>query len=200
MNLFEQDANEINELTNQNTESMKNLGQCIQRLLDLQKDVEFVEGMLKNKKAELYKMETEILPDLMMTMNCKTHVTNSGEVISLKDVVNGNIPSLTSIARSRGEKQDDYINRRNAAFSWLKEKGYDGIIKNEININVGKDSAQRDKIVNQLKSIGVDVNINENVHASTLNALFKDILKSGEDIPEDIFKLHVGKVVKVKKG
>lgn len=200
MNIFEEDAKEINELTQSDTKAMTNLGDCITRLLELQNDVESAEAILKNKKAELYKMETEILPDLMLSMNCKSHVTGSGEVISLKDVVNGNIPSLTSIARAKGDKREDYIRRRNLAFEWLKSKGLDGIIKNEININVGKDKEGRDQIVSALKGIGIDANINENVHAATLNALFKDLLKNGEDVPQDVFNLHVGKVVKVKKA
>lgn len=199
MNIFEEDAKEINDLIQSDNASMANLGECIQRLLDLQKDVNSVETLLKNKKAELHKIESEILPDLMMSLNCKSHVTNSGEVISLKEVVNGNIPSLTSIARAKGDKREEYINRRNAAFHWLKQQGLDGVIKNEININVGKDKEGRDKILSALKGIGIDANINENVHASTLNALFKDLLKSGEEIPQDVFNLHVGKVAKIKK-
>lgn len=199
MNIFEEDCKAINDLLQSKNDSMANLGDCIQRLLDLQKDIEVAESLLKNKKAELYKIESEILPDLMMSLNCKTYVTNSGEVISLKDVVNGNIPSLTAIARAKGDKREDYINRRNAAFEWLKQQGLDGVIKNEININVGKDKEGRDKILSALKGIGIDANINENVHASTLNALFKDLLRSGEEIPQDVFNLHVGKVVKVKK-
>lgn len=199
MNIFEEDAKEINDLIQSDNASMANLGECIQRLLDLQKDVNSVETLLKNKKAELHKIESEVLPDLMMSLNCKSHVTNSGEVISLKEVVNGNIPSLTSIARAKGDKREEYINRRNAAFHWLKQQGLDGVIKNEININVGKDKEGRDKILSALKGIGIDANINENVHASTLNALFKDLLKSGEEIPQDVFNLHVGKVAKIKK-
>lgn len=199
MNIFEEDAKEISRLENLNGNSIASLSECVELYLQLNKDIEWLESALKNKKADLNKLETGTLPEMMLLMNCKEHSTLSGEIISLQDIISVSIPSLSAIEKLRGDERQALMNRRESAFRWLRENNLDGIVKNEINIDVGKSKEQKESIINALKNIGVCGDVVENVHPMTLNATFKELLKSGENIPDDIFNVYMGKKVKITK-
>ena len=188
------------ELTKINGDGIESISSCINRYLNLLEEVGKLEQDLKEKKESLKTITEQTLPELFLLHDCGGHIIEStGEKVILSDVVRANIPSQTAINKAYGDKKEELINRRDAALSWLKNNGYESIIKNEININAGKGEQKRNDILNALGLLGVHADVKETVHVSTLNATIKELLNSGIDVPKEDFNLFVGKVAKITK-
>jgi len=198
--MFEDKVEEDTGLTKVTEEGPKSIGRYVKRMLSLKKRIARTEAVLSERKAKLEKIENEILPDLMMEYDTDGwRIPSTGEKIILSDVVRASIPTKKGILKTKGDQKLDLIVKRNRDLEWLKANGLGSIIKNEININVGKDQEQKKDILNALDKVGVDASVDESVHPGTLVSTIKELLKNGEDVPADHFNLYIGKTVKISK-
>ena len=202
--MFEDKVEEDTGLTKVTEEGPKSIGRYVKRMLSLKKRIARTEAVLSERKAKLEKIENEILPDLMMEYDTDGwRIPSTGEKIILSDVVRASIPTKKGILKTKGDQKLDLIVKRNRDLEWLKANGLGSIIKNEINIDVGKDAEHKDDILSALESAGVnidvDASVDESVHPGTLVSTIKELLKNGEDVPADHFNLYIGKTVKISK-
>ncbi len=198
--LFESDSVEaqFEELKNLKSDEVKNLGTEVEKLLELKKSVTEAEVKLSYLKQLLRQQETEILPELMLNLNCQIYGVEDS-VVTVEPFVQCSIPGMSAINLKYGAERAAALEKRNAALAWLEANNLDGIIKNEININVGRDSELKQKCLIALAGIGVPANVERNVNAQTLKATVKELRKKNIDIPKDLFNLYEGSIAKVKK-
>ena len=113
--------------------------------------------------------------------------------IKMKDGSNVEIKPFYTGSISK-DKQEE-------AFVWLRENGYEDVIKNQVIVKFGR--AEDDKAQNlfsDLANQGLDTDRNVKVEPSTLRGLIREIKESGKDIPTETFGVYVGHKVNIKKG
>ena len=104
------------------TDNIQSLADQVERLETLQKEVNFVEEQLKQKKKNLEHLSGEVIPTMMSEMGLSHLKLMDGSSVDVKPYYSANI----SIAN------------KEAAFNWLRNNGLGDIIKNEILVSFGR--------------------------------------------------------------
>jgi hypothetical protein len=155
-----------------------------QDYLKAEKEVEDLEALLKVKK-ELLRRANENLVQLFEERGVTSIKMKDGSNVEIKPFYTGSISK---------DKQEE-------AFIWLRENGYEDVIKNQVIVKFGR--AEDDKAQNlfsDLANQGLDTDRNVKVEPSTLRGLIREIKESGKDIPTETFGVYVGHKVNIKKG
>ena len=111
---FEKDQTEVLN----KTENIQSLADQVERLQNLQQDVEKSEEDLKQKKKDLEHVSGEVIPTMMAEMGLSHLKLMDGSSVDVKPNYSANIT----------------IANREAAFNWLRQNGLGDIIKNEISV------------------------------------------------------------------
>ena len=104
-----------------NTETTKNLSGLVRQLRVVEQEVEEAETLLKTLKSERQKLSTQMIPDLMDEMGVE-RVDVDGLTVTKKQIVAASIP----------------VDKRELAFDWLRDRGLDDIIKNDVVCSFGR--------------------------------------------------------------
>lgn len=177
---LEQDAAETQGPSDEQLESVSNL---IQAQVQAERDVEMVEEDLKTAKKHLKNIREERLPEAMRTAGVIDFTTPDFLSATLSDVYYANI------------KEED----REDAFAWLKEKGHDDIIKNDVNLSFGRgEESEAAAAIKILLDSGYDPINKKHIHWQTLRAFAKEQMTKGVNLPESI-SVHVVPTTKIKR-
>lgn len=145
----------------------------------VKQEIEEAEKTLSDLKIVKKQIEERDLPNAMLDVNLNKVELSSGTKITVSDFVYTSIPA--------NKKEDAYL--------WLEDHGYGEMIKEKIILD-SKD--QREDIVQTLEGLGVGFEEKRDIHYQTLNKLGRELVDSGSEPPPDLFKLHKGKVAKIK--
>jgi hypothetical protein len=89
--------------------------------------------------------------------------------------------------------------RRAEAFQWLRENGYDDIIKNTVSVRFGRnESGLADKAIDMLRNAGFPVEQAEKVEPMTLKAWVKEQVEKGREFPSELFGAYIGQRATIK--
>lgn len=162
-------------------------------LRELEAEKADLEERLTNLNKRQYKISREELPTLMADAGITT----------LTLAAQGNHPAVefklapyyeASIAASWDP------DRRAAAFEYLESEGAGDLIKTEITIAMPREKrAEAVKLLEQLRAMGQEPSVKDNVHASTLKSWLKEKCEAGEYVDLDAIGASVGSVVKPKQ-
>lgn len=140
--------------------------------------VKEIEERLKAEKQELLKLETEVLPELMLEIGLTEFTLKDGSKVAVKRDINCAITEVN----------------RYDAHEWLKANGFAGLIKTQVSVEfdrgANEEAQQFAQTVTELRD-GEAPKVLNTVHASTLKSFVKEQLEKGEMVPEDLFSLHV---------
>ena len=149
----------------------------------LTKTVLGLEAELKVAKAKLRQVSEEDLPLALRATGLKSITLDDGQRIDATTFYRANIS----------------VKNRPDAHQWLRDHGFDDIIKNEVTATFGRgeDTSATDAL-KALNEMGYNCTQKESVHASTLKAFTKEQLEKGTDIPQELFGIYVGTKTIVK--
>ena len=166
-----------------NTETTKNLSGLVRQLRVIEQEVEDAETHLKALKQERQKLSTQMIPDLMDEMGVE-RVDVDGLTVTKKQIVAASIP----------------VDKRELAFDWLRERGLDDIIKNDVvcSFGRGQDNAAKDAFWT-LKDKGLEPSTKTHIHPMTLKAFVKDRVEQGQEIDFDLFGAFLTNAVEIKR-
>ena len=158
---------------------------------DKEEQVKQLEEKLKAEKKSLLKMTDEDLPTMLTEIGLTSMTLDDGSTVTVKATYGGAITT--------GEKGT--VDNRPAAYHWLRENGYDDIIKNTITCSFG---AGEDEQANAFKAIaekeGYVPEQKETVHSQTLRAFVRERVEAGDDFPMELFGAYVGQRAIIKRG
>jgi hypothetical protein len=182
--------------------SAKDLRQAV-RLAD---EMRFILRKMENLTQEIKDLDkrydtiaNDTLPNLMLAIGITNFKLDSGEIISIKDVLRGAIPSQGAIDKADGPDRDALLDRRSQCLAWLRLNGAESLIKNAVTVEFGKGHDKDAETTYQLMvKKGFQVKRDIAVNFQTLQTFLKDALKKGIDIPTEPFGLFVGKVAELK--
>ncbi len=160
------------------------ISKACQEQLKLEKEIEDLESLMKVKK-DLLKQNGEQIVSLMEERGVKSIKMSDGQSVDIKPFYTG------SISRDNQEE----------AFKWLRDNGYDDIIKNQVVLKFGRaEDEKADQIYSDLASKGLDADRNIKVEPMTLKGFIREMIENGKDIPMETFGVYVGHKINIKKG
>lgn len=156
--------------------------------IDLEKQVNDDSVALAEKQERLNRLQRVRIPDIMSELGMEEFKLTDGTVISAKGDIKANITEAN----------------KPAAFKWLEEHDFDGIIKTNVAVQFGKgemDDAK--KAMDALKEAGFVGSMERSIHPSTLKSFVKEQLEkgsteAGDSIPIETFGIFEFKLAKIK--
>lgn len=131
-------------------------------LLQAEAATEAAEADLKTAKEKERVMREETLPAMMRELGVEKMTLEDGNEITVKQEVYASVPE----------------HRKDAAYGWLEDNGYGGLIKTAITLEFGKDEFEKAQaLVDELATLGyTDVLVDRNVNPQTLKAFLRERL------------------------
>jgi len=181
--IFEDIFDEAGALENVDSETGKSLSNLVRHLRNVEQQIADTEQHLKSLKSEKHKLSVERIPALMDEMGVE-RIDVDGVTVSRKMMVHASIP----------------VDRKEEAFSWLREQGLDDIIKNDVIVSFGKgeDNIAGD-VVGMLEDRGFEPSTKTHIHPSTLRAFVKGRVEMGKPIDLDMFGAFVANTAEIKR-
>lgn len=189
-NLFEEmeedqsSASKINEV---NTEGLKTVAELANAVAAQTRAVKQLEEDLKEAKSKLLKLTDEDLPALLHEIGLPKFELGDGTKVSLQQTYGAHISEAN----------------QPEAFGWLREHGFEDIIKNTVACEFGKgEDSDAARFMELAQSEGVPVQQKTSVHPQTLKAFVRERVEAGEDFPMQIFGAFIGQraVITFKAG
>ena len=166
------------------TENIRSLADQVERLQNLQQDVEKSEEDLKQKKKDLEHISGEIIPTMMSEMGLSHLKLMDGSSVDVKPNYSANIT----------------LANREAAFNWLRNNGLGDIIKNEISVSFGRNEDNKAADYAALaQERGFQPTQKLKVEPMTLKALVRERIEAGKEMPTELFNVFVGNKKKIKR-
>ena len=181
--LFEDYFDDGEALAKVDSDTGKQLSDLVRSLRNVEKQIDDAEIHLKSLKAEKHKLSVENIPALMDEMGME-RIDVDGLTVERKMMVHASIP------------QD----RKEEAFAWLRDKGLDDIIKNDVTCSFGKgEDNMAGDVVGMLKEHGFDPKTKTHVHPSTLKAFVKERVTDGKPIDLDMFGAFIANAAQIRR-
>ena len=164
-------------------DNIKDLSEEVLKLQQLEKNIKAKELDLKSLKETAGKISGEVIPTLMNEMALSSLKLSDGSSVDIKKIYGASIP----------------VEKREAAFNWLRNNDLGDIIKNEITVSFGRneDNKAADYAV-LAQSQGYQPAQKLKVEPMTLKALFRERTEAGKEMPSDLFNTFVGNQTKIR--
>lgn len=155
---------------------------------------------IERLNEEYNRIQSADLPALMDAIGIKEFKLTSGELITIKPIIQGSLPSESAVLKEKDpEKRVELRERLEQGFVYLTKAGAGALIKNFVTAELGKDSSSlAKKACAALKSLGIEPSVSRGVHPASLNSWIKERLAAGAEIDHDLFKIYSGNRAEVK--
>ncbi len=178
-NLFEKDSEAFKVQDN----DLAGVAAMARRAKELEKEIEDFELMVKERKDQYRKLTEEAMPEAMMGLNMKGFDMDDGSKVTLKPFYSASIPEA----------------RRAEAYAWLREHGFDDIIKNTVAVRFGRNEDELcSRLLDLLRAQGFPAEQAEKIEPMTLKAWVKEQVERGNAFPADLFGAFIGQKVTIK--
>ena len=184
LRLMEQDSgpSSLETLDQESLGSVAGLAKAIKTKEEL---IESLEQTLKEEKKALIKMTDEDLPTMLMELGMQSLTLDDGSDVTVKQTYGASI------------RVDD----RPAAHEWLRDNGYDDMIKNQVLCVFGRGEDDMASAFQALASQqGYAAEQKTEIHPQTLRAFVKERVENGDDFPMELFGAWVGQRAVIKRN
>ena len=148
-----------------------------------QQEVEEIEKDLKSRKKDLLKLTDEELPSAMQELGLSSFSLDDGSTVDVKPTYGASI----------------LVANRPLAYDWLRENGYDDIIKNVVSCEFGRGEDGKASDFKAFASKqGFPADQSESVHSGTLKAFVRERVEAGDDFPMELFGAYIGQRAIIK--
>jgi hypothetical protein len=179
--LFEEDAGAL-QVKN---EDLSSVGALAKRAKQLEKEIEEIESVLKERKDQQRKLLEESIPAMLQELGMKKFTMADGSTIEIKPFYGASI------------KEEN----RAVAYEWLRKNGYDDIIKNTVSVRFGRNEDKLcETLINQLREQSYPVEQTEKIEPQTLKAWAKEMVERGVEFPTETFGLFTGHKATIKSA
>ena len=142
-----------------------------------------LDRQLKEKKKSLLKLTDEDLPSVLAEMGISSFSLDDGSTVDVKNTYGASI----------------LVDNRPKAYDWLRENGYDDIIKNTVSSTFGRGEDDRANAFSAFaQKEGYNVNQKTEIHPQTLRAFVKERCEAGDEFPMDLFGAYIGQRAVIK--
>ena len=175
-------ATSVEKLDQQGLTSVAVLARKIRDKEELVKDLE---EKLKAEKKVLLKLTDEDMPAMLAEIGISSLSLDDGSKVEVKQTYGASI----------------LVDNRPRAYEWLRDNGYDDIIKNTVACQFGRGE---DDLANAFAAFaqqqGYVPEQKTEIHPQTLRAFVKERVEEGDGFPMELFGAWVGQRAVIKKG
>ena len=176
---FEKDADALSIAD----EKLQGISALAKRAKVLQKEVEDLEAVTKERKDQLRKLTEQAIPEALAETGMRGFVMEDGSKVELKDFYSASISAA----------------RKAEAFQWLRDHGMDDIIKNTVSVRFGRGEDELcSRLLEILGTQGYPAEQAEKVEPMTLKAWVKEQTERGNEFPMDLFGAYIGQKAIIK--
>jgi hypothetical protein len=138
------------------------------------------------EKEEHYRNLTEVsIPEAMAEAGMKKFVMEDGSMIDVKPFYGASISKA----------------RQAEAFKWLRDHGFDDIIKNTVSVRFGrKEDELAARMIQLLREQGFIPEQTEKVEPQTLKAWVKERIEKGQPVDSELFGVFIGQKATIKSA
>ena len=161
------------------------MAEQVVKLQKLEEELLAKEVEAKELKRKVDLVSSEVIPTMMQEMNISTLKLADGTSVEVKPVYGASIPA---------DKKED-------AYTWLRENGLGDLIKNEVTVAFGRsedNKAQQYAVLAQGQ--GYEPVQKLKVEPMTLKALVRERIENGLDMPSDLFNLFTSNRTKITRN
>ena len=178
-NIFEQDAGALQV----DDSAVSSVAELAKRAKQLEREIEDLEAVLKERKHQQHKLLEETIPEALASLGMKSFQMEDGSSISIKPYYSASI------------KEE----RRAEAYEWLRQHGFDDIIKNTVSVRFGRGEDNLcESLLNLLGEKGFPAEQAEKIEPMTLKAWAREQVERGNEFPMDLFGVYVGQKAIIK--
>jgi hypothetical protein len=179
--MFEQDAGA---LTVKN-EDLSSVAALAKRAKVLEKEIDDLEKTLSERKEQQRKLLEESIPNMLSELGMKDFSMADGSKITVKPFYSASIPE----------------EKRAEAYEWLRDNGFDDIIKNTVSVRFGRGEDELcDQLLNLLREQNYPVEQAQKIEPQTLKAWVREQVERGNAFPTELFGVYVGQKATIKSA
>lgn len=179
---FEDKATAIDKIDQQGLTSVAALARTIR---DKESKISDLEQELKEEKKALIKLTDEEMPSMLAEIGMSSFALDDGSTVEVKQTYGASI----------------LVEKRPEAYEWLRDNGYDDIIKNTVACQFGRgEDDQASAFAAFAQQQGYVPDQKTEVHPQTLRAFVKERCEAGEEFPMELFGAWVGQRAVIKRG
>ena len=177
--LFEQDAGAL-QVEDQQISGVAGLAK---RAKQLEKEIDELETVVKERKEQFRKLTEQTIPEALAELGMSSFKMDDGSSVEVKAFYSASIPAA----------------RKAEAFMWLRDHGFDDIIKNTVSVNFGRGEDELSaRLLNLLGEQGYPAQQAEKIEPMTLKAWVKEQVERGNQFPTDLFGVFIGQKATIK--
>ena len=162
--------------------SVKSITDACNEMKRLENQIELDEEQLAKKKKRLRDYVERKVPELMQEAGVNALVLSDGSKVEVKPFYAARIPE----------------SRTQEAFSWLRDGGFEDLIKNQVTASFNKG---QDNLVAKLISVCEENNFRytkkEKVEPMPLKAFVREQVEKGKELPFDLFGVYIANKAKL---
>jgi len=186
-NLFQEmeaDQAKASDIDNIDDSGLKSVAEVARQITETEAKLAHHEQELKDIKKKLLKLTDEDLPALLQEIGVSEFKLDDGSEVKVRPTYGAHIK----------------VENKEKAFNWLRENGFDDIIKNVISFQFGRgDDNDASRLMEMASEQGYDPLQKQDVHSQTLKAFVKERIEKGEELPMDLFGAFVGQRATVRR-
>tara|TARA_R110001606_G_scaffold45646_1_gene118220 strand:+ start:93 stop:632 length:540 start_codon:yes stop_codon:yes gene_type:complete len=176
---FEKDADALSIAD----EELQGISALAKRAKVLQKEVEDLEAVTKERKDQLRKLTEQAIPEALAETGMRGFVMEDGSKVELKDFYSASISAA----------------RKAEAFQWLRDHKMDDLIKNTVSVKFGRGEDELcSRLLEILGTQGYPAEQTEKIEPMTLKAWVKEQTERGNQFPMDLFGAYIGQKAIIK--
>lgn len=177
--LFEDDASALKVADDQ----VSGIANLAKRAKLLEKELADLEKTVADKSDQYRKLTEQTIPEAMAESGMKKFVMEDGSMIEIKPFYGASIPKA----------------RQAEAYKWLRDNGFDDIIKNTVSVRFGRNE---DELCSRLLQIlgeqGYPAEQAEKIEPQTLKAWVKERIEKGQAVDTELFGVFIGQKATIK--
>jgi len=177
--LFENDADALKV----SDESVTGIAGLARRAKLLEKEISDLSESLKEKEDQHRKLTEQTIPEAMAEAGMRKFVMEDGSMIDIKPFYGASIPK----------------GRQAEAYEWLRQNGFDDIIKNTVSVRFGRNEDELcRRLIELLSSQGYPAEQTEKIEPQTLKAWVKERVEKGQPVDSELFGVFIGQKAVIK--
>jgi len=179
--LFEDDAGALKV----SDEQVSGIAGLARRAKLLEKEIADLEEALSERNDQYRKLTEQTIPEAMAESGMKKFVMEDGSSIDIKPYYGA------SIAKAR----------QSEAYQWLRDHGFDDIIKNTVSVRFGRGEDELSaRLLNLLGANGYPFEQAQKIEPQTLKAWVKERVEKGEVVDTELFGVFIGQKAVIKSN
>jgi hypothetical protein len=164
-------------------EGIEGVAKLAKRAKELEKELEDLEFVVKERKEQYRKLLEEAIPEALATFGVRSLKMDDGSQIEIKAYYSASISEA----------------RRAEAFQWLRDHGHDDLIKNIVSVRFGRGEDELcSGLLDNLRQSGYPVEQTEKVEPMTLKAWVREQVERGNEFPSELFGAYTGQKAVIK--